>query len=65
MHVSFMAVHLPAFVASCHLPVAVGAGAVSLIGLFNIAGSLISGELTAALEAAGTAGGASTPRAAC
>ncbi len=46
LHVSFMGIHLPAFVASCHLPVAVGAGAISLIGLFNIAGSLISGELT-------------------
>jgi MFS family permease len=46
MHVSFLAVHLPGFVASCHLPLYVGAGAVSLIGLFNIAGSLISGELT-------------------
>ena len=45
MHVSFMSVHLPGFVASCHLPVAVGAGAISLIGLFNVAGSLISGEL--------------------
>lgn len=46
MHVSFMSVHLPGFVASCHLPLAVGAGAISLIGLFNVAGSLISGELT-------------------
>jgi MFS family permease len=46
LHVSFMSVHLPGFVASCHLPVAVGAGAISLIGLFNVAGSLISGELT-------------------
>jgi MFS family permease len=46
LHVSFMAVHLPGFVASCHLPAAVGAGAISLIGLFNIAGSLASGELT-------------------
>jgi MFS family permease len=46
LHVTFMSVHLPAFVASCHLPVAVGAGAISLIGLFNIAGSLASGELT-------------------
>ena len=45
MHVSFMAVHLPGFVASCHLPAAVGAGAISLIGLFNIAGSLAAGEL--------------------
>ncbi len=46
LHVSFMAVHLPGFVASCHLPAAVGAGAISLIGLFNIAGSLIAGELS-------------------
>ncbi len=46
LQVSFMGVHMPAFVASCHLPVAVGAGAISLIGLFNIAGSLASGELT-------------------
>ena len=45
MHVSFMSVHLPGFVASCHLPAVVGAGAISLIGLFNVAGSLISGEL--------------------
>jgi MFS family permease len=45
MHVSFMSVHLPGFVATCHLPAAVGAGAISLIGLFNVAGSLISGEL--------------------
>lgn len=46
LHVSFLAVHLPGFVASCHLPAYVGAGAISLIGLFNVAGSLISGELT-------------------
>jgi MFS family permease len=45
LHVSFMAVHLPGFVASCHLPLTVGAAAISLIGLFNIAGSLVSGEL--------------------
>ncbi len=45
LHVSFMSVHLPGFVASCHLPAAVGAGAISQIGLFNVAGSLISGEL--------------------
>ena len=42
--------------ASCDLPVAVGAGAIGLIGLFNIAGSLGAGELTPALEAAGAAG---------
>ena len=46
LHVSFLSVHLPGFVASCHLPAAVGAGAISLIGLFNIAGSLLAGELS-------------------
>lgn len=46
LHVSFLTVHLPGFVHSCGLPLYVGAGAISLIGLFNIAGSLISGELT-------------------
>jgi len=46
LHVSFLSLHLPRFVASCHLPTAVGAGAISLIGLFNIAGSLIAGELS-------------------
>ncbi|MBL6455489.1 MFS transporter [Belnapia sp. T6] len=46
LHVSFMAVHLPGFVASCHLPIGVGAAAISLIGLFNVAGSLTAGELS-------------------
>ncbi|EFH10471.1 MFS transporter [Teichococcus cervicalis] len=46
LHVSFLSVHLPGFVASCHLPSFVGAGAISLIGLFNVLGSLLSGELT-------------------
>jgi MFS family permease len=45
LHVSFLTVHLPGFVHSCGLPVAVGAGAISLIGLFNIMGSLGAGEL--------------------
>jgi MFS family permease len=45
VHVSFLSIHLPGFVASCHLPAAVGAGAISLIGLFNIAGALGAGEL--------------------
>jgi predicted MFS family arabinose efflux permease len=44
--VSFLTVHLPGFVHSCGLPLYVGAGAISLIGLFNIGGSLLSGELT-------------------
>lgn len=46
LHVSFLTLHLPAFAASCHLPLYAGAGAISLIGLFNIAGSLAAGELT-------------------
>ncbi len=45
LHVSFLSVHLPGFVHSCGLPVAVGAGAISLIGLFNVIGSLGAGEL--------------------
>jgi len=46
VHVSFLTVHLPGFVHLCGLPLYVGAGAISLIGLFNIAGSLIAGELS-------------------
>lgn len=46
VHISFLSVHLPGFVATCHLPATVGAAAISLIGLFNVAGSLASGELT-------------------
>ncbi len=46
VHVSFLTVHLPGFVHSCGLPLYVGAGAISMIGLFNIGGSLLSGELT-------------------
>ncbi|MGK7865893.1 MFS transporter [Falsiroseomonas sp. E2-1-a20] len=46
LHISFLTVHLPGFVHYCGLPVAVGAGAIGLIGLFNIAGSLGAGELT-------------------
>jgi MFS family permease len=46
MHVSFLSVHLPGFVHLCGLPLYVDAGAISLIGLFNIAGSLIAGELS-------------------
>ncbi len=45
LHVSFLTVHMPGFVHACGLPVAVGAGAISLIGLFNIFGSLAAGEL--------------------
>ncbi|WP_203073420.1 MFS transporter [Falsiroseomonas ponticola] len=46
LHISFLTTHLPGFVHTCGLPVAVGAGAISLIGLFNIVGSLGAGELT-------------------
>ncbi len=46
LHVSFLTTHLPGFVHSCGLPVAVGAGAIGIIGLFNVAGSLGAGELT-------------------
>jgi MFS family permease len=45
-HVSMLSVHLPGFVHSCGLPTQVGAGAISLIGLFNVAGSLLAGELS-------------------
>ena len=38
-HVAFIATHLPGVVASCQLPPAVGAWALAVIGLFNIAGS--------------------------
>ena len=46
LHVSFLTVHLPGFVHSCGLPLYVGAGAISMIGLFNIIGSLAAGELS-------------------
>jgi MFS family permease len=46
LHVSFLTVHLPGFVATCHLPATVGAASIALIGLFNIVGSLGAGELS-------------------
>ncbi|MFH5923614.1 MFS transporter [Roseomonas xinghualingensis] len=46
LHVSFLAVHMPGFVALCHLPTQVGAWSISLIGLFNIVGSIGAGELS-------------------
>jgi predicted MFS family arabinose efflux permease len=39
-HVAFIATHLPGVVAFCQLPPDVGAWSLSLIGLFNILGSL-------------------------
>lgn len=47
LHVSFLTVHIPGFVAACGLHPSWGAGAISLIGLFNILGSLAAGELAA------------------
>lgn len=38
-HVAFIATHLPGVVAACGLPAPVGAWALAVIGLFNIAGS--------------------------
>ena len=43
--VTFVAVHLPAFIADKGLPAWLGAASLSLIGLFNIAGTLIAGWL--------------------
>lgn len=39
-HVAFIATHLPGVVAFCQLPPSVGAWSLSIIGLFNILGSL-------------------------
>jgi len=44
-HIAFLVTHLPGEVALCGLPVGVSATALSLIGLFNIAGSLTAGAL--------------------
>jgi MFS family permease len=44
-HVAFLATHLPGVVASCGLPPEVGAWALAMLGLFNIAGSLAIGVL--------------------
>jgi MFS family permease len=38
-HVAFIGTHLPGVVASCQLPLVVGAWALAMIGLFNIIGS--------------------------
>ncbi len=42
-HVAFLATHLPGVVASCGLPVEFGAWALSILGLFNIIGSVAMG----------------------
>ncbi len=45
VHIAFLVTHLPGEVALCGLPASVSAGALALIGLFNIAGSLTAGAL--------------------
>ncbi len=42
-HVAFLATHLPGVVAACGLPLAYGAWALAVLGLFNIVGSLAMG----------------------
>ena len=44
-HVAFITVHFPAYVLDLGLPAGVGAGAIGVIGLFNIVGSLASGAI--------------------
>jgi MFS family permease len=44
-HVAFIGVHLPNFAAVCGLPVAVGVQGLMLIGAFNIAGTILAGQL--------------------
>ena len=42
-HVAFITVHFPAYVTDLGLPARAGAFAISIVGLFNIIGSLVSG----------------------
>jgi predicted MFS family arabinose efflux permease len=44
-HVAFIATHLPGMVALCELPASVSAWSLSVIGLFNIMGSLWVGKV--------------------
>jgi MFS family permease len=44
-HLAFINVHMPAFLVQCGLPPEVGSWSIAVIGLFNIAGSLLSGYL--------------------
>ena len=44
-HVAFLVTHLPGEISLCGHEASVSAASLSLIGLFNIAGSLIAGEL--------------------
>lgn len=42
-HVAFIGTHLPAYIADIGMPILVGGWSLALIGLFNIAGSLLAG----------------------
>lgn len=44
-HIAFLVTHLPGEVALCGHSAAISAGAIGIIGLFNIAGSLLAGVL--------------------
>ena len=44
-HVAFITVHMPAYVRDLGLPASIGAIALSLIGLFNIIGSVAAGAI--------------------
>lgn len=44
-HLAFINVHMPAYLVQCGLSPAVGSWTIAVIGLFNIAGSLLSGWL--------------------
>ncbi len=44
-HLAFVNVHMPAYLVQCGLPPEVGSWSIAVIGLFNIAGSLLSGYL--------------------
>ncbi|MEP7240602.1 MAG: MFS transporter [Devosia sp.] len=44
-HLAFINVHLPAYLVQCGLSPDVGSWSIAIIGLFNIAGSLLSGYL--------------------
>lgn len=44
-HLAFITVHLPAYLVQCGLPPQTASWSLAIIGLFNIAGSLLSGYL--------------------
>jgi MFS family permease len=45
-HLAFLITHLPGEVGLCNLPASVSATSIAIIGLFNIAGSLMAGSLS-------------------